>query len=142
MRQSSTRIFCPFSPDHYGAGIYADENGQNILVEDCVIADNVASRGAGARFGSYRRCRFLNNIAYSWGSAARECDLYSCFIKGNEGISEKKTYTIYNAGVIDGCTFGANTDTYQIKPSSRKNVVRNTMIASGNAEISYAQFVA
>ena len=60
-------------------------------------------RGAGGRYGTYRRCRFLGNQATKNGPASRDGYYYGCYFDGNVGW-----YILNYFQEVSGCTFGPN----------------------------------
>ena len=62
-------------------------NGKNSFVENCVITNCSAARGAGGFCGTYRKCKFLNNSAPKPGTAIYWGVVEGCFFDNNTGHS-------------------------------------------------------
>ena len=96
----------------HGGGILARD--ATAAISDCIISNNVAQRGGGAFYGSYDRCRFLENtVVLSGNGAAARGDnggygnaatvkLRNCIVAANNGWS-----TLYFAA-LDNCTLAAD----------------------------------
>ena len=87
--------------NNHGAGVLA--RNYTATIEDCTITNCNSLRGAGGRYGTYRRCRFLGNRATKNGPASRDGFYYGCYFDGNVG------YWVLNYfQLVSGCTFGPN----------------------------------
>lgn len=91
-----------------GGGIVAladaSFNADSSVVENCIISNNASYRGGGARFGTYRRCKFLDNHwAQQQGRYPAACNATAehCLFVGNIGTVTATDMRYYN------CTFGA-----------------------------------
>lgn len=78
-----------------GAGVVGETaNGRypsyRMFVENCIISNCVAAAGGGAARVQLVRSRVFENTATSYGSAAYQTGVYSCFMDDNKG-----------AGVVD-----------------------------------------
>ena len=71
--------------DNRGAGVYCRGDNDFAYIEDCIISNNVAVRGAGCYMGRYYRCRITDNRAFVNGAAFRNARLTDCFIDRNSG---------------------------------------------------------
>ena len=87
--------------NNHGAGVLA--RNYTATIEDCTITSCNSMRGAGGRYGTYRRCRFLGNQATKNGPASRDGFYYGCYFDGNVG-----TYVLNYFQLVSGCTFGPN----------------------------------
>ena len=135
------------SSDNTAAGGILARN-DTAIVSDCIISNNVAQRGGGVYFGTYNRCRFIDNTALNVtgisgnGSAVhgengapespRTAKLSNCVVADNFGWS-----TVYY-GALDNCTLTAdnrdhngNTDGMTILNACGR--VRNTLILGHKA---------
>ena len=108
-----------------GGGVYCRGEG-GIYVEDCIISNNVALRGAGVYMGRHKRCRILHNHAIVNGAAFRNAYLSDCLVdyntnpSGNGGVGYicwafvNSIFGAHNSdgngsGVIFGFTAGKTT---------------------------------
>ncbi len=118
---------------YYGAMATSEEF--SALVEDCVLTDNVACRGGGAMFGTFRNCRFTGNTLAmdKPGWAVARARLEGCFFSGN-GTSVKHS-SIYACDVVNCTVLGGqagntgiicNENYYQ-----NTRTVLNTIVAGG-----------
>ena len=78
-----------------GAGVVGEKaDGRDpsyrMVVENCIISNCVAAAGGGAARVQLVRSRVFENTATSYGSAAYQTGVYSCFMDNNKG-----------AGVVD-----------------------------------------
>ena len=73
------------SDNSRGGGIYG-RNG-NSEIYDCVISNNCARQGGGGFYGSYTRCRFVENRSSDSGAALRNANAYDCYFGRNRGPS-------------------------------------------------------
>lgn len=89
--------------DCQGGGVLGGNSSARVV--ECVIAGCVAARGAGARVGSYTRCRFIGNTCYNNGSALRDCHAYFCYFAENRGYA---TYYANGGYYLVGCTFASD----------------------------------
>ena len=90
-----------------GGGVYVMGASRNVFVADCVIADCVASRGGGMRYGTAIRCLFEGNCAYyGSGQVARETNLYNCMIRRN-AVREASDVLFWGCK-LDHCTVAQN----------------------------------
>ena len=87
--------------NNHGAGVLA--RNYTATIEDCTIMSCNSPRGAGGRYGTYRRCRFLGNTATLNGSGSRDGHYYGCYFDGNVGW-----YVVNFFQDLSGCTFGPN----------------------------------
>ena len=88
--------------------------GSSPIIADCVISDNVATRGGAAFEGKYVRTVFKGNRVYNTagnktrnGAVCRTCSLYGCLIVGN-GASDCQIALCSWMREIVGCTFADN----------------------------------
>lgn len=75
-------------------------------VEDCVISNNCASYGAGARGANLIRCRVFDNRALRNGGGILECTAYGTVFDRNRQGTESSCATCRNVGKLFGCTIG------------------------------------
>ena len=75
-------------------------NGKNSFVENCVITNCTAARGAGGFCGTYRKCKFLNNSAPKPGTAAYWGVMEGCFLDNNTGHSIIYKSPVYNCTIL------------------------------------------
>ena len=120
-----------------GGGILAKND--TAVVADCIISNNVSQRGGGVYFGTYDRCRFLQNAVINGGngsaahgengapSSAYTVKIRNCIVADNFGWT-----TVYY-GALDNCTLTAdnrdhngNTDGMTLLNYCRQ--VRNSLI--------------
>lgn len=126
------------SSDNTAAGGVLAKN-DTAVVSDCIISNNVAQRGGGVYFGTYDRCRFLNNSVVNGGngsavhgesgalSSPSTVKVRNCIVAGNAGY-----VTIYY-GALDNCTLAAdnvdhNGNANQMTLLNACPSVRNTLI--------------
>ena len=118
---------------YYGASATDEEFSG--LVEDCVITGNVACRGGGALFGTYRNCLFTDNALAmdKPGWAVARSRLEGCFFSGN-GASGNHS-AIYGCDVVNCTVLGGqagntgvicNESGYQ-----NRRAVLNTIVTTG-----------
>jgi hypothetical protein len=97
--------------DNYGGGVAGYFRGNVVnndlfhgIVEDCVITGNMALRGGGAQYGTYRNCVFSGNTLCLGkpGTALSRAKAEGCLFYGN-GTSGAHS-TAYNCQ-IESCTF-------------------------------------
>ncbi len=100
------------NPDGNGGGIYAPSGLAGIYLVDCVVSNNVAQRGAGARYnndGSGKhlmtavRCWFHCNKAANRDPAVRGMTLVNCLVTHHAYGS-----CLVYAGTFVNCTFADN----------------------------------
>ena len=88
--------------DDSGGGVMG-RNSQNLAVcsrvEDCVVTNCVAGRGAGGRGGLFNRVKFVGNIASVNGGAARDGYFFNCLMDANIG-----SMTTLNYYRLESCT--------------------------------------
>ena len=75
-------------------------NGKNSFVENCVITNCTAARGAGGFCGTYRKCKFLNNSAPKPGTATYWGVMEGCFLDNNTGHSVIYKSPVYNCTIL------------------------------------------
>ena len=90
------------------------------VVSDCIISNNVSGRSAAAQFGTYRRCRILENRANQIASAVRQGRLETCWVARNGDNA-----TLYYCDAYD-CTIGPGNGTSCV--SECRNL-KNTVLA-------------
>ncbi len=71
------------------------------VVENCIISNNVATRGGGMRWGTCRDCRFLGNMASGNSTGMRNVKAYNCLVDNGRGPIVITDCSLYN------CTIGA-----------------------------------
>ena len=106
-----------------GAGVhgyYSSNISTDGLVCDCIISNNVSVRSAAAQFGTYRRCRILENRASQIASAVRQGCLETCWVARNGDNA-----TLYYCDAYD-CTIGPGNGTSCV--SECRNL-KNTVLA-------------
>lgn len=88
--------------------------GHSPIIVDCVISDNVATRGGGAFEGQYVRTVFTGNRVYSTaankttnGTVCRTCSLFGCLIVGNGASDCTGTLCAWLKEAVN-CTFANN----------------------------------
>ncbi len=107
-----------------GVGVANDGSvakGQNSLVENCVITNCSAARGAGGFCGTYRKCKFLNNNAPKPGTAIYWGVVEGCFFDNNPGHSIIYKSPVWNSTILATAkdniaavnNEGTHTDTHQ-----------------------------
>jgi hypothetical protein len=129
--------------DNYGGGVagYAGTTATDEeflgLVEDCVISNNMALRGGGARFGTYRNCVFTGNTlcAGKPGYAVYSALLEGCFFYGNGPSGSHSTIydsQVVNCTVLSGQASGSgvilNEGSYITKRSTVNSIVLSNKI--------------
>ena len=92
--------------DDDGGGGVMGRNSQNTAVcsrvEDCVVTNCAAGRGAGARGGVFNRVKFVGNVASVNGSAARDGYYFNCLMDANVGsMVTLNYYRLENCTVTD-----------------------------------------
>ena len=102
--------------------------GSTSVAENCIISNNVATRGASARYATLRRCRVFENRATGNAPAGRNVTACHCLFDRNVGDPVMSDMTLYN------CTIGAANRTKsggvpQTSWASPKCV--NTIISTG-----------
>lgn len=118
---------------YYGAQATSEEF--SALVEDCILAGNVACRGGGAMFGTFRNCRFTGNTLAmdKPGWAVARARLEGCFFSGN-GVSGKHS-AIYGCDAVNCTVLGGQADNTGVvcNESSYQNTraVLNTIVTTG-----------
>ena len=90
--------------DQYGGGVLGQDRLKS-RVEDCIISNNVSSCGGGVNYACCNRCRFFDNVAPRYASAARDAALYNCYFRGNRG--PRVTECLYDCV---NCTYGDNSE--------------------------------
>ena len=75
-------------------------NGKNSFVENCVITNCSAARGAGGFCGTYRKCKFLNNSAPKPGTALYWGVVEGCFFDNNTGHSSIYKSPVWNSTIL------------------------------------------
>lgn len=89
-----------------GGGILA--RNETACISDCIISNNAAQRGGGGFFGTYQRCRILENGVVTAGNGAAirgdysRARLRNCLVARNGGWA-----TLYFA-YLDHCTLAAD----------------------------------
>lgn len=122
---------------YYGASATTEEF--TALVEDCIIAGNVACRGAGGMFGTYRNCLFSGNtlVMDKPGWAVARAHLEGCFFSGNGSSGNHSA--IYGCDVVNCTVLGGqagnngvicNESAYQ-----NKRAVLNTIVTTGKIKV-------
>ena len=88
--------------------------GHSPIIVDCVISDNVATRGGGAFEGQYVRTVFTGNRVYNTaggkttnGTVCRTCSLFGCLIVGNGASDCTGTLCAWLKEAVN-CTFANN----------------------------------
>jgi len=84
---------------------------------DCIITNNVGTRGGALYGGRAARCRLIDNRASNYGHAARDCVLYNCLVVKNgptiemmrNGVGASVGVIAYGRGVYN-CTIADNYD--------------------------------
>ena len=118
---------------YYGAAATSEEF--SALVEDCIITGNVACRGGGAMFGTFRNCRFTGNTLAmdKPGWAVARARLEGCFFSGNGSSGNHSS--IYGCNVVNCTIMGAQADNSGVicNESSYQNTraVLNTIVTAG-----------
>ena len=90
----------------YGGGVWATD--KTCVIADCIISNNVATRGGGCYRGTYSGCRILANSAAIGSAIYLGCDLQDCLIDRNDGSTT--CYIAGNPSTLVNCTFGPNED--------------------------------
>lgn len=96
-----------------GAGVHGYAGKQQTddewlgLVENCIIRDCKARCGSGARYGTYRNCKFIGNVnkVDKPGYAARDVRLIGCYFEGHGTRFMHSTIylsEVRNCTVMDG----------------------------------------
>ena len=75
-------------------------NGKNSFVENCVITNCSAARGAGGFCGTYRKCKFLDNSAPKPGTAIYWGVVEGCFFDNNPGHSVIYKSPVWNSTIL------------------------------------------
>ena len=87
-----------------GGGVFCRSDA-NSFVEDCIISNNVAERGAGCYKGTFRRCRITDNRSFTDGAAIRNAYLTDCFIDRN--VNKGSGTVVYICWSFINCVYGA-----------------------------------
>ena len=75
-------------------------NGKNSFVENCVITNCSAARGAGGYCGTYRKCKFFDNDAPKPGTALYWGVVEGCFFDNNTGHSVIYKSPVWNSTIL------------------------------------------
>ena len=91
-----------YSDDYSGGGVLG--TGDQSQVVDCIISNNVAYRGGGARYVYLKKCRVSGNSGLYMCGSAGESSAFGCVFDRNFGGG------IYQFGKLDDCTFANDLD--------------------------------
>jgi len=122
----------PEDDNHHAGGILGRSGA---LIRDCNIVSNNAPRAAGARYGTYNRCRFIGNRCWVNGSAFRDATVNGCFFDWNVGPLVAHYYS-----AVRNSTFGRHNrqsvdDTSASTALGTCNssiVIPNVLVCAGN----------
>ena len=129
-----------------GAGVHGWKDELS-LVKDCIISNNVASRGGGATHVTAVNCKFLYNRGYVNCAATQHCFHHNCYFDYNvSGTGNTGSYVVGYWRGMRSCTFGTNnylnSNQYAIGPSPDNNVQRpqvyNTLVLKGGMYVANA----
>lgn len=108
------------------------------LVKDCIISNNVASRGGGATHVTAVNCRFLENRGYHSCAASQHSFHHNCYFDYNvSGTGSSGGYVVGYWRGLRNCTIGANNylSNNALGPSSENGVQHpqayNTLVLAG-----------
>ena len=108
------------------------------LVKDCIISNNVASRGGGATHVTAVNCRFLENRGYHSCAATQHAFHHNCYFDYNvSGTATSGGYIVGYWRGLRNCTIGKNNylSNNALGPSSENNVQHpqayNTLVLAG-----------
>ena len=88
-----------------GGAVGASESyRENIYVEDCIISNNCASFGGGARAATLVRCRVFGNKALNSGGGITYCNAYGTVFDRNRQGTTTSGATCRNITRLVGCT--------------------------------------
>ena len=91
-----------------GGGVLGRSAYARCRVEDCIISDCGAWRGAAGYYATFVRCRLLDNRSAGNSAIGRNVALYGCYASGNRESISSYNGILQEHGDIVGCTFAAD----------------------------------
>ncbi len=122
--------------DSHGSAFYSNAD-QTATIEDCIVSNNAAYRGALYQ-AVVRRCRIFDNAGINnaqSGAAGYKCSLYGSIIDGNGGSGTLS----YSYDVVN-CTFGArnkslyNTANFRVVYNYGERALVNCAVLGGGVQ--------
>jgi len=95
-----------YSNDYKGGGILGsgrqDVDNPTSYAAECIISNNAAFRGGGARDVTLVNCRLYDNKAYYGGSGISDGSLVGCVVDGNTDFVSQRS--VFQYGRVVNCT--------------------------------------
>lgn len=108
--------------------------GSSTIIADCILSNNVATRGGAAVNGALYRCVMANNRASNNGSATRDSRIYDSLLYRNKRSLGTGSSVVAYAPVAINCTFTENEDLLDSSSAMLNCIfVNNTATGTGSA---------